>query len=226
MVEPTDRRLLRCTSMPKSTWPTTALLLTTAATLALPSTAGAQPGDGPPVPPRGAPRTNAPRTPAGATRSETTATNLAIAGSVLPFALLLAAGETYGDRTSAPLLLSGLASLVLTPSAGHWYAGKFYTAGMGRRLGGLVATSIGGGLLLRCTVGGGRACDGAGAGVLTLLSTGGLVALVTGFARDIATADDAVRAHNTRAQVSVTVTAQPFGNGSAPVPGLAVAGAF
>ncbi len=166
-----------------------------------------------------------PAAPAGEAKSEQTATLLALGGTALPLVLFIAAGNTDNSDKASTLGLAGVASLILTPSAGHWYAGKYFTTGMGLRLAGGAATLLGGAIALGCALseGGDDSCDGA-AGALLLF--GGLGTLATGIIYDIATADNEVRAHNARLAPAISVVPTVVRSGSSTTPGLVVAGTF
>lgn len=197
------------------------------ATFAATATASAQPSMTPPVAPGSAPGTAAPGvpwTPSGPQKSEATATNLALGGAVLPFVLFGAAAAADDNDTTPALALAGAASLVLTPSAGHWYAGKFLTTGMALRAGGALAGTVGFALAIGCAISEGDDCDGGGLGAL--LFAGGLGALAAGVIYDVATADNAVREYNARATIPVTVVPTALRSGGSTTPGLAVAGSF
>jgi hypothetical protein len=61
-------------------------------------------------------------------------------GTVVPLLIVAASIGGDGDSDEKGVLLAS-ATAVLTPSAGHWYAGRFFTTGMGIRLAsGTVAT--------------------------------------------------------------------------------------
>src|SRR5690349_18212270 len=65
-------------------------------------------------------------------KSRIVATALAIAGTAAPIALLAAADRSDGSARIAGAIVS-VGGMLLLPSAGHWYAGKPGSIGMGIR---------------------------------------------------------------------------------------------
>src|SRR5687768_15353197 len=122
------------------------------------------------------------------------ATTLSIAGALTPVAML--AVPHHSSDLPGYVLLAG-ASAILLPSAGHWYAGKFFTTGMGiRAVGGGVAT---------VTIAFLVASDGDTHYRRTgQIATVGLLALGVGTVWDVVTASSAVDAHNRRAFMQAT----------------------
>ncbi|MEZ4368850.1 MAG: hypothetical protein R2939_21610 [Kofleriaceae bacterium] len=153
--------------------------------------------------------------------SEDTATALAIAGTALPLALFAGAGivdELDASDAAGPMVVAGLGALVLTPSAGHWYAGKVVTPGLVARAAGLGAFAYG--VSQICLYDCGDRSNNAGGPMLL-----GAAAVLGGVIYDLATADAAARDGNARArrlQLAPTVTR----SGGATTGGLAVSGAF
>ena len=168
------------------------------------SVAAAQPGMTP-----AAPATTS--TPLTKPRKKTPAvgTLLALAGTATPIIVLASASGRDQDSVVDGVLLAGLTAILL-PSAGHWYAGKFFTPGMAiRAVGGGVAT-----LGLVAVVGG----DGEEPGTAI---TFGLIGLGIGVIYDVATANLAVDDWNTR-QVQVAPAVLKTGDGY----GVGLAGRF
>jgi len=133
-----------------------------------------------------------------------------LGGTLVPFVVMMSIADAQ-DPESRVLLFG--ATAVLLPSAGHWYAGKFFTTGMGiRAVSGLVSTlSIG--LLAQADDG-----DPGGAVAGAML---GLFGLGVGAIWDIATASDAVDDWN-RAHATVMPTALKLRDGY----GVGVVGRF
>lgn len=107
--------------------------------LALAGSAAAQPGMTPPAPVPGydaeAPPPSPP--PADAELSEGTALALSLGGTVGSYSLLFGsalAGEGSGQAAGV-MATAGALGVWLAPSFGHWYAGKYFTRGLGMRLG-------------------------------------------------------------------------------------------
>jgi hypothetical protein len=114
-------------------------IITGALLLALAGRAFAQPGMTepgleplPPPPPA--------QVPAGEELSEGTALALSLGGTAGSWALLIGSplvGIGGGNEEAAALMgTAGSLGIVLAPSFGHWYAGKYLTRGLGLRLGG------------------------------------------------------------------------------------------
>jgi hypothetical protein len=110
---------------------------------------------------------------------------------------------------SPGLAVSGLTAVMLTPSLGHWYAGRYVTFGMGLRLAG--AGFI---VLLAATAGDDFPPQKEFAPGLVLMGAGTLL--------DIAMAGSAARDYNTRFRLAPTV----LNDGRGPLPGLAAAASF
>lgn len=132
-------------------------------------------------------------------RSEATAVALSLSGTAASTALVV-----IGFNTASPKLdIAGLATGLITPSLGEWYAGRYLTLGLVTRVAGagIVATSGGdpGAILL------GVGIEAAGA------------------VYDVATAGSAAADYNRR-HVLVTPTVLPTPSG--PTLGLGVGGSF
>ncbi|HEY5925925.1 MAG TPA: hypothetical protein VIV11_29760 [Kofleriaceae bacterium] len=137
-----------------------------------------------------------------------TAILASLGGTVAPLLIMMSIGGS--TEPEKPIVLFGVAA-VLLPSAGHWYAGKFFTTGMGIRLaGGLVATAG-----IAALAGDD---DGTVSAAPALL---GLAAVGVGVVWDLATAPSAVDAWNRK---HATVTAAPMKVGSGY--GVGLAGGF
>ena len=115
--------------------------------------------------------------------------------------------------TVAGLLLStGVA--IFTPSAGHWYAERFFTPGMGIRALGVTVS----GLALMAAI---ANDDGSSSGAVKLFY-GGLGLVTVGAIWDIATAGSAVDDWNRRNVPAVAPTVMKTGDGY----GFGLAGSF
>ena len=126
--------------------------------------------------------------------------------------MFVAAINIHDGDTGAHLALASFATMLVAPSAGHWYAGKTLTAGMGvRALGGTVAT-----LSLMLLV----ASDGEMPGVEEAFWLG-TITVGVGAIWDIATASSAVDQWN-RKHATVMPTALKLGDGY----GVGVVGRF
>jgi hypothetical protein len=128
-------------------------------------------------------------------KSETTAQMYSIGGALLG-PLLTMIGSSINDSNdgaSGVLVLTGGVISILGPTAGHWYAGKTVTAGLGLRLAGLVAAGIGIVMLLDCD---GDTCDESPNAALVLIAAAG--SYLIGTIWDVVTADDSARAWNRR----------------------------
>jgi hypothetical protein len=182
--------------------------------LALSTTAVAQPALTPP-----APLPELPDKDAG------TATILAIGGTALGFVSLYAAG-----RTDSPGLgWTGVALLVVGPSAGHIYAGESGHATKTSlvRLGGMLTAFVGFIALVsvdKCSDGcGGNDDQGSAEAMLWV----GGITYAAATLYDIIDASSAARRANAKQARAwqIAPTAMPASNGS-PIPGLSVAGHF
>lgn len=105
--------------------------LAAVATLAVGTSAHAQPALTP-AQPRSAP-VDADR------KDPTTATLLSLGGTAASVGLFLVGV----DREDEGLVTAGLLTSLVTPSLGHWYAGDYFTPGLGLRLGGATLVMAG-----------------------------------------------------------------------------------
>jgi hypothetical protein len=145
---------------------------------------------------------------------EQTAIGLSLLGTVAPAALLVTAASAEQPR----LAVAGAIGLLVGPSFGHWYAGRYITGGLLVRGGGTVLMFAGVAQALgnidceeRC------GSDGAA------LAVAGAVLFVGGTLYDIATAGGAAHKWNEK-HLNMGPTA--VSSASGPVPGFAVAGSF
>ena len=147
-------------------------------------------------------------------KSEQTALGLSLLGTIAPVALLI--GAAKADQPE--LATAGAIGMLVGPSLGHWYAGRYVTGGMLVRGGGTalmlagVVRAIGS---LDCEE---RCSDDGG-----VLMAAGAVMFVGGTLYDLATAGRAARAWNEQhLDLGPTVVR----GASGPVPGFGVAGSF
>jgi hypothetical protein len=149
--------------------------------------------------------------PTSETKNPVIATTLSIVGTLAPIGLMASGDET--------LIGGGVIASFFTPSLGHWYAGKFATAGMAAR-------GVGGGLMIagvaialdQCGFEG--SCDSTAGTVLALTGAG---LYVGGAIWDIATASRTAEDWNA-ANFRITPTAVPSASG--PSPGVSITGEF
>jgi hypothetical protein len=156
--------------------------------------------------------------------SENVALGLSLGGTVASYGLLFGAGiEGY----SATAELLGLGGVLLAPSFGHWYAGKFFTRGLALRAAGLGTLVLGAiASLDACPLSFSHdtaddPCEDSSLGTGLLIA--GLGIFAWGTLDDIVTAPRRVRAKNAasrEAQLTVMPTLRHDGGG------FAVAGRF
>ena len=157
------------------------------------------------------------------TRRQSTDTDTALMlslGGTAASAGLVLAGLQGSDNGG--LLMAGLASPLVTPSLGEWYAGKPLTAGMGIRAASAVATVWGLAESLKCLDADDSCHSDASAGVLL---AGGLIGYATGTIYDIATAPSAARAYNRTHVVTVQPSLLRTPSGTTSV-GVGIGGTF
>jgi hypothetical protein len=154
------------------------------------------------------------------------ARGLSIGGTAASLALTFGALGTGHDK----LAIAGIASTIVTPSFGEWYAGKPVTWGMALRVtGGAVFLAAGESTLqcLHISFDHPPACNGGDALVLPLLLLGGLVSYAAGTAYDIKNAPMTARAYNAAHRIHVAPTPlylrTPSGSSTM---GLGLAGTF
>jgi len=162
-----------------------------------------------------------------ATRSPGLAMALSLGGTLVPTAGALLALPGARGRAGDFLAAAAMGCLTGAPSAGHWYAGRRFTLGLGLRLGGLgsfVATSLTG-----CGLDTGDNCP-----VREAVAVTGLLAFWVGVVHDIATSAGAAERYNARARERAvrprvrrpSATPMLVTSGGQVVPGLVVAGGF
>ncbi len=163
-------------------------------------------------------------------KSEQTAQIMAGVGTGVSGGLILA-GFLAGDSSypfNRPLMYIGLASAMITPSLGQFYAGEYITIGMAARAVGVGIATYG---LTHYTQS--VACDPGHAANDTCrhLDSGAIpflglaaIAFVGGMAYDVADASSAVQRWNDHHGFMVAPTVVPATDG--PAPGLSVVGQF
>ncbi|HTR55933.1 MAG TPA: hypothetical protein VMJ10_34895 [Kofleriaceae bacterium] len=147
-------------------------------------------------------------------KDRTTAFELSIGGTAASLAVVgLGASSQSGG-----VELAGLASLLVTPSLGEWYAGQPFTLGMGVRAASTAAFIVGISTAIRCD---GEQSSGCGLGALWVA---GAIGYGAGILIDVAGAGHAVDRFNAahRLQFAPTVMATPSGS----VMGMGVGGRF
>jgi len=168
--------------------------------------ASAQPGLTPPAPAT----EQAPSLPRRAPKNRDTAFLLSSVGTLVPIGIFVA--SIRAEKPSLLLLSTGVA--IFTPSAGHWYAERFFTPGMGIRALGVTVS----GLALMAAI---ANDDGSSSGAVKLFY-GGLGLVAVGALWDIATAGSAVDDWNRRNVPAVAPTVMKTGDGY----GFGLAGSF
>jgi hypothetical protein len=136
----------------------------------------------------------------GGDKSESLATTLSIAGSVVGPALIIGASSccdgpsatTPYYRAFMPMMGAGVAAMVFGPSLGDWYAGKLWTHGLELRLAGGTALALGAATFVGSALG----SNDGGALVGGSLALAGGAAIIVGTAYDVWGAHDAAREHN------------------------------
>jgi hypothetical protein len=141
-------------------------------------------------------------------------------GGTAASAVMVIAGAQGGDNGG--LLMAGLASSLVTPSLGEWYAGKPLTAGMGIRGASALVTFAGLAESLKCLDADGSCHSDASAGYLL---AGGLIGYATGTIYDIATAPSAAREYNRKHAVTVEPSLLRTPSGTTSV-GVGIGGTF
>ena len=188
---------------------------TVATALAAATPAHAQPALTPALVPAG------PREPAHVAnqdeeKSGSTALLLSLGGAVGSLALTVV-GANMENGSGASLMTVGVLSSIITPSFGHWYAGEYWTAGLGMRAGGGIAFVAGAAQAFGC-IDAENSCDDGAALVLV-----GAGLYIGGTLYDIATAPSAAERWNEKhLQLAPTVVS----SGTHQTLGLGLGGAF
>jgi hypothetical protein len=148
-------------------------------------------------------------------RSPTIATSLSL-GGIAASGLTIAAGAAIGGDTGVAVAIVGAGSLLITPSAGNFYSGKYLSSGLIARAAGAAAMGIGGTLLVRSTF----LDNNSDVAVGMLAFLGGSVAFVTGTILDVARAGSVAQEWNARHHLTLTPTAISTPTGSSGGLGL------
>ncbi|HEY5938942.1 MAG TPA: hypothetical protein VIU61_30020 [Kofleriaceae bacterium] len=144
-------------------------------------------------------------------KSEDVALGLSLGITTLSWGALFAATKSPAAGTV------GLVGIMLGPTTGHWYSGRIVTWGLGLRVVGAVAATVG----LVQALGHGDCHDACGsepAGVILLPI--GILAFAGGTLGDILTARGAAREYNEERRISIVPTVY------AGTAGLGLAGRF
>ena len=148
-------------------------------------------------------------------KSPTVAISLSVAGTMAPILLTYATIESHTtDENKVDMVLIGAAAFAFAPSAGHWYAGRWWTPGTTLRVAGLGVST----LALMYAVQSESSSD-----TPAWIFLGGLAAAAGGAIYDIATAGDAAETWNRRHAPHVQPTALRLRDGGY---GLGLAGTF
>lgn len=145
-----------------------------------------------------------------------TATTLSAVGTGVSSGLVMSSFLIHGDKedVSRPLLISGLATSIVTPSLGEFYAHQWLTIGMGVRTGAAAFAVLGATRTehIRCVNGppGDSSCLSITRSGIAYLGIAA-IAYIGGAAYDVATAGDAVDRHDHPYYVSVSP--MPSGGG-------------
>lgn len=136
---------------------------------------------------------------------------------------MVALGTQHGS--SGDLIAVGVLSSLVTPSLGHWYAGDYFTTGLGIRLIS-AATFVGGVAEVFASSCWDSPCNENTGGAQTgaVLAIMGMIGYGTGTVLDIATAPKAAREYNARHRLVVTPTLLTPPSG--PVMGVGIGGRF
>jgi hypothetical protein len=170
-------------------------------------------------------------------RDRMVALGLSIGGTAAS-AAGFAVGASLGWDRGHNLILGSLASTLLTPSLGEWYAGQGITVGLGLRVGGVLVAGlgvvmVGGGLVFgnNCEPGEcGTTSDtnshssGALLGAGLLFAFGGTVTYLAGIVYDIVDAPSAADRYNNKHNLYLAPTVLPTASGN--VPAMSLSGRF
>ena len=156
-------------------------------------------------------------TTAHAEKSKRTATILAASGTAVASVLVVSSVLVHpqSEEVYKPTLYTGLGLALVTPSLGHFYAGRYLTIGMGIRAAAAVLAGIG------FSQKKDAACHDDPRSNCPIVTGGGLVLIslaaiagIGGIAYDVQDAPDAVESYNRR-HAMLTPVANPHGAGLA-----------
>jgi hypothetical protein len=154
--------------------------------------------------------------------NENVALALSLGGTALSWGLVLGAPllQQSSDHATSTLVTVGLVGTFIAPSAGHWYADKFFTRGLAARSLGVASVVTGAvAILAECGIGEDQECDTPVLGVGLMVVGVGLYAY--GTYDDIANARAQARKRNAELQSLVVA---PIVTQSST--GLALSGRF
>ncbi|MGN6104931.1 MAG: hypothetical protein ACTHU0_07500 [Kofleriaceae bacterium] len=154
---------------------------------------------------------------------EDVALGLSVAGTTVAWTVLIGGAASNGNEVAIVTVVGiGLVGTLFAPSAGHWYAGKVMTQGLGMRLVGLGTTLAGAATLFAtCPLVGESPCNETYAGAAAVLLLTGATIYIGGTIDDLNTVTRRVRQHNQRLEkLAIVPTLQRGGAG------LAIGGTF
>jgi len=126
--------------------------------------------------------------------------------------------EQHDSHRAGYVFGAGVLSTMFAPTLGHWYAHRTVTRGLGLRLAGVAAASIGFKLAVACE----EDCGGGFSAVVALLLFGGAGLHIAGTIDDVVTAPRAARRYNAERNRIVV----PVVNPATGAFGLALSGQF
>jgi hypothetical protein len=163
------------------------------------------------IPAGAAPMPEPRRDPVGKPLSEGLASALSIGGTIVSVGLLVGAGylvDQDHDTEAAAVAIGGGLGLLIAPSSGHFYAGKYFPRGMWLRLSGVAA----GGIAILVA----KSADDLGdAGISLLLLIGGSVAVLAGAFDDMISVSDHVSRRNQMRGFAIAPVVTPSSAGLA-----------
>ena len=152
-------------------------------------------------------------------KSPDTALQLSLGGTLASAAML---GIGLSSNNGG-LAMAGLATSLVTPSLGEWYAGKPLTAGMGIRVASAAAEIAGLAEAFKCIDAEDTCSNDSGAAGLLIF--GGLIGYAAGTIYDIADAPRSAREYNRMHSWQITPTVMRTPSGDAKM-GVGIGGTF
>jgi hypothetical protein len=149
-------------------------------------------------------------------KSPAAAFALSFAGTALSVGTFMAGAGS----DSSELALLGAAGILFAPSAGHWYAEKPFTAGLGLRLAGTAGLAT---VLLTARD---RCLEECGVEWPIHLFVASAVVFASGALLDIVTAPFSAKGYNKRNGIDVSVAPVAIRTASGPAWGLGIGGRF